>query len=612
VKAIVDGEPRRVSQVVTQTMNAEAVTANAARRSATPDKLRRLLRGDLDTIVGKALKKNPQERYSSVTAFADDLRRYLRHEPISARPDTLPYRASKFVRRNRVAVALAAFAMIAIIAGLAGTITQARTARRQRDFALRQLDRAEAINEFNQFILSDASVSGKPFTAKELLDRAEHTLERQQGANGNRVELMASVGTQYSLLSEDAEARRVLEEAYKLSRGVLEPGVRATASCYLAGVLVRNGELDRAEAMFQEGMRELPDEPQFAFARVECLSRGSQVAQERGDGQQGIARIEAAQQVLQNSRFASDWLQVEILSEMGDAYRMAGQNSKAISIFEKVNPLLSSMGRDQTGFAEVLLNDWALALEKTGRPLEAEKLFHQALDIVGEDQVLLNNYAITLRTLGRLKEASDYSQRAYRLAQQAGDQFTPYRSLGLQLSISLDQHDFNRAATILAELEPTLRKKFSADHMIFGGLAAGKALLASGRGDSQQALALADQAVAILEHSIKTKGQGADSLPIVLLRRATVELAAARPVQAETDAARALAEFQAAAQRGTFSSYVGTAYLKLGTALQAEGKTDEARNAFRSATEHLQSTLGPDHPDTRRAQELAQLPNQPQ
>ena len=171
---------------------------------------------------------------------------------------------------------------------------------------------------------------------------------------------------------------------------------------------------------------------------------------------------------------------------MGDAYRMAGQNSKAISVFEKVNPLLSSMGRDQTGFAEVLFNDWALALEKIGRPLEAEKLFHQALDIVEEDQVLLNNYAITLRTLGRLKEASDYSQRAYRLAQQAGDQFTPYRSLGVQLSISLDQHDFNRAATILAELEPTLRKKFSADHMIFGGLAAGKALLASGRGDSSK------------------------------------------------------------------------------------------------------------------------------
>ena len=84
VKAIVDTEPPRLSDVVAPTRaEAEAVTANAASRATTPDKLQRLLRGDLDTIVAKALKKNPQERYASVTAFADDLRRYLRHEPIS-------------------------------------------------------------------------------------------------------------------------------------------------------------------------------------------------------------------------------------------------------------------------------------------------------------------------------------------------------------------------------------------------------------------------------------------------------------------------------------------------------------------------------------------------
>jgi serine/threonine-protein kinase len=605
LKAITETEPQPPSEVVA--LAADQAANTAANRSTLTDKLRRELRGDLDTIVAKALKKNPQRRYSSVSALAEDLWRYLRNEPISARPDTVRYRAMKFVRRNRTAVALTTFAMLAIIAGLIGTMTQARTARRQRDFALRQLDRAEAINEFNQFILSDASVSGKPFTTKDLLDRAEHTLERQRGANGNRVELMASVGTQYSLLAEDAEARRVLEAAYKLSRSVSEPGVRATASCYLAGVLVRNGELERAEAMFQEGMRELPDESQFALVRVECLSRGSQVAQERGDGQRGIARIEAAQQVLQNSPFSSDWLEVEILTELGEAYRMAGQPNRAISVFEKVNPLLLSMGRDQTGSAEVLFNDWALALEKTGRPLEAERLFRQALNIVGEDPVVLNNYAITLRTLGRLREAMESSERAYRIAQQTGDQFTPYRCLLLQLTISLDQRDFTRAAATLAELEPILRKKFSPDHVTFGSLAAAQSLLASGRGNSEQALAFADQAVTIVERSIKTKAQGADALPILLLRRATVELAAGRPGPAEADAARALALFQAAAQPGTFSSYVGTAYLKLGTALQAEGKIDEARTAYRSAAKHLQNTVGPDHPDTQTARQFAEL-----
>jgi serine/threonine-protein kinase len=611
VKAIVDTEPARPSAVVTSSkVRAEITTGSAARRATTPDRLRRALHGDLDTIVGKALKKVPGERYQSVTALADDLRRYLRHEPISARPDTIAYRASKFVRRNRVAVTFSALAMAAILAGLIGTITQARTARRQRDLALHQLDRAEAINEFNQFILSDASISGKPFTAKELLDRAQHTLEKQHGADSNRAELMASVGMQYNALDEAVAAHHVLDEAYKLSRGVSDPGVRATASCYLAGTLVRDGEMERAESLFQEAMRELPDEPQFAFVRVECLGMGSQVARERGDGREGISRIEAAQRVLKGSPFDSDWLEIEILADLGEAYRMAGQNAKAVSVFEKVSPLLASMGRDETGFAQTLYNDWALALEKLGRPLESEKLYRQALHLSAEeDPTLLNNYAQTLRVLGRWKEAMDTSEQAYQIAQKAGVKYAMTRSRGLQLSISLDQHDYSRAASLLAEIEPTLRQ-LPPDHVGLGPLAAAHALLASGQGEQEKALTFADQGVAIVENSIKKKGEGADTLPLLLLRRATVELAAARPAPAEADAARALALLQAAAEPGTFSSYIGAAYFKLATALEAEGKLAEARAAYQAAADHLQATVGSDHPDLRSAQlALARLPH---
>ena len=86
--------------VVGRTETAEALARHAARCGTTPARLRRALRGDLDTIVAKALKKSPAERYASVTALADDLRRFLRHEPIGARPDTLRYRAARFVRRH--------------------------------------------------------------------------------------------------------------------------------------------------------------------------------------------------------------------------------------------------------------------------------------------------------------------------------------------------------------------------------------------------------------------------------------------------------------------------------------------------------------------------------
>src|SRR5713101_2726916 len=257
IKAIVDTEPPRPSDVVAST-----------------SKLRRTLRGDLDTIIAKALKKNPAERYVSVSAFAEDLRRYLGHQTISARPDTLAYRAMKFVRRNQLPVGLATAAMIAAVAGVIGTMMQARTARVERDFALRQLSRAAAINDLNSIVLSDAAPSGKSFTVNDLLARAEQLVEDQRGAdNANRVELLISIGSQYVAHDEYPKARRLLEQAYTLARALPERSMRARASCALAEALT--DDLPRAERLIQEGLGELPDDARFALDRVFCLQRGS-------------------------------------------------------------------------------------------------------------------------------------------------------------------------------------------------------------------------------------------------------------------------------------------------------------------------------------------------
>jgi eukaryotic-like serine/threonine-protein kinase len=116
VKAVLDTEPPRLSNIVTPAQtNRESSATNAMRRATTPDKLARLLRGDLDTIVAKALKKNPQARYTSIKAFADDLQRYLRYEPITARPDAFTYRAGKFMRRHRSSVTAALLVILALM-----------------------------------------------------------------------------------------------------------------------------------------------------------------------------------------------------------------------------------------------------------------------------------------------------------------------------------------------------------------------------------------------------------------------------------------------------------------------------------------------------------------
>src|SRR5258708_25793779 len=127
----------------------------------------------------KALKKPPHDRYPSTLALGDDLQRYLAHEHISARPDTFAYRARKFIRRNRVAAALSAFALLALGAGLAGTLIQAHTARLERDVALRERDRAQRITDFTigMFKVSDPSEKvGNAVTAREVLDKASNNI----------------------------------------------------------------------------------------------------------------------------------------------------------------------------------------------------------------------------------------------------------------------------------------------------------------------------------------------------------------------------------------------------------------------------------------------------
>jgi serine/threonine protein kinase/Tfp pilus assembly protein PilF len=614
VKAILDTEPVRPSDVVIPTSEEDLKLAihNAAQRRTTTHRLSRRLRGDLDTIVAKALKKEPTERYSSVTALADDLRRYLKNEPISARPDTIPYRFGKFVRRNRMAVALATLAVVATAAGVAGSLVLAKRARVQRDFALQQLLRSHEHDAFLEFLLSDAAPSGKPFTANELLDRGERIMEMEHSTDpGRHADLMIWIGEDYLTQDQNAKARRLLEQAYALTRSLSDPSIRAASSCGLAHVLSIDVDMPRAEALFQEGLRELTDDPRFALDRVHCLRIGKEVAVQRGDAQEGLARALAARRVLRESPLVTDEEEMQTSLNIADAYSSAGQDVAALSEFEHAAKLLSSLGRDETETGAVLFTGWGVELEQVGRPLEAEKMYRRVIEINRynntEEAVfptLLNNYARILRELNRLDEALDYADRAYTKAQQVHHESTVSQALIERARIYLAKRDFARASAMLAQVEPRLRQSLPPGHYAFASLASEQAMIALERNDVPAATRHINEAVTLVETAIQSGKEGAFYLPALLTRRSVIELAARNPDKAAADSARAVT-LQSAAQPGTLSCKVGYAYLSLGHALQAQGKTDEARAAFRSAVENLQSTLGPDHPDARSAGLLA-------
>jgi serine/threonine-protein kinase len=129
---VVNTQPPRPSDVVAAAVVDDGANArHATQCGTTPAGLRRTLRGDLDAIVAKALKKEAADRYGSVTALADDLQRYLWDQPIAARPGSVPYRTAKFVRRHAAGVATTA-AVVLLVAGMATAHTRRLAVARDR------------------------------------------------------------------------------------------------------------------------------------------------------------------------------------------------------------------------------------------------------------------------------------------------------------------------------------------------------------------------------------------------------------------------------------------------------------------------------------------------
>src|SRR5262249_7338979 len=116
----------------------------------------RALRGDLDAILVKALSKNPERRYQTASAFADDLLRYLDGRPVGARRRSQIYRARRFVARNRVGIAVGAAVVCALVAGTGVALWQARIAAQQRDLALASMRHREAVDHFMSDLLLEA------------------------------------------------------------------------------------------------------------------------------------------------------------------------------------------------------------------------------------------------------------------------------------------------------------------------------------------------------------------------------------------------------------------------------------------------------------------------
>lgn len=203
------GGPREVEQAI--------VSQDPARLRSLPD--------DLATIVHKALKKDPTERYATVSALSDDLGRWLRGEPVVAQPDRWGYRTRKFVARHRWPVALGSLVALAWAATGVVALWQAAEARQEAARAQQEARRAQAVQGFLlDLFKANGSTQADPqaaqrTTARELLDRgAAHIDAALADVPQSRIEVLATLADMYTQLGLDEQARSLQQRRVALAR----------------------------------------------------------------------------------------------------------------------------------------------------------------------------------------------------------------------------------------------------------------------------------------------------------------------------------------------------------------------------------------------------------
>jgi len=518
LRAIVDTEPRRVSDaVVGRTETPERLTEHAARCGTTPGRLRRRLQGDLDTIIAKALKKHAPDRYASVTALADDLRRALRHEPISARPDTLRYRTVMFVRRHVRGVVTAAAVVL-----LLGMMTGFYTTRlaTERDRARLEAEKAAKVSELLTGLLTGAdpyatrATRGEP-TVRGLLDAgAERVQEALVGQPEVQAEISTVMGRVYRRLGVYDKARLLLEQALAIGRPVFGPEhERLAQSLNDLGVLLSEmGDYAAAGQNLEQAlsMRRKLLGREHADVAITLVELG-RVYQDQGFNQRAEPLQREALDIRQKL-FGHEHREVATsLSDLASVLRLNGDLSGAESLLRQCLEInRKTLGEDHAN-TFLTLHDLALIPGGRGDYSAAESQLRQAL-VLGRKALgdkhpyvaaALNNLSRTSLEQGRYDEAAAILRDALNIAVPVLGSEHPLTGIyKINLaSVHLARRDAGEAEALLRQalqvrarapgIVPSRRRTFPEDDWSVG---ATKSLL----GATLTALARYDEAEAVL------------------------------------------------------------------------------------------------------------------
>jgi hypothetical protein len=572
----------------------------------------RVLSGDLDAVVAKALRREPAQRYATVDAFKLDIARVLSGQPVAAREGARLYRVGRFLRRHRWSLAAVAAVFVSLAGGLATTAWQARRAEVQRDVARRDLAREEALRyELTSMFRKVLAQNGEhPLDAKGMLDAsAQHLLGAYRDRPKLAGPLVITLADLYDAL-EDVEGGAALLEGYLAQAGAdADPASVAGARQQLANLELLRGNVDRAGNLLDQAQAFWAQAPnRYDEERLEGLGIRARLQRSRGDLAGAIATEREAipQRIAVSGRVHRET--ALLYNSLAITLATANRLDEALAAYHETSTIYGALGLGDGLDAQIVLGNTGTLELRRGHLREAEPLLKNAVEreraLAGDSAAVaaaMGYYGKLLTVTNRGPQAIATLQEAAALGERYAGGSSP---LALQNRLFLGEAqlaagDATGARATLAAVYGVALKRYGVSQVLTQRTQVALARVDLARGNADAARARLLQAIPALR---QLGPQAEADLSEALLALGETELNRGDPLEARAPLAEAVA---LRAKNGSQSWDLAEARERLGEALAAL-RDGSARALLQQAASTLEAQLGANHPQTLRARRALQ------
>lgn len=369
------------------------------------------LRGDLDNIVLKALRKEPERRYSSAEIFADDIHLHQRGLPVSARSNTFAYRAEKFIKRNKAGAIAGFFVFLAIICGIAATLWQARIACAERDRAQLEAEKVKKINAYTQNILNFSNpnwLSSNPQQNRDakISDALDEALKNTDTDLANQPEIQAEVlftiGITFVSQGQYEKSEKLLQQSIeKFDQSLGGENLKSMqASVVRADALYHTGKFDEAEKLYIQAINYFQPKISEDKSHIKWLAIA---INDRANIYVSNTRLAEAEEMYHQSLKLTESMEGKdrfmvpvVLVNLGNVNLYSGNYNGAKKFFEQAFDEFRLTGKESTFEAGSLHTLIGIMYMEIGDYEQADVNYQKSYDILNKTVGEENFYTLTL------------------------------------------------------------------------------------------------------------------------------------------------------------------------------------------------------------------------